>query len=254
MPCLPPRPEAEDQEKYHQKVSDFRLKRELSSKLDNTVYGFLIPFVGLPIQESDWKVYNILRANDNRFLLKYAISIEKRTFLVINAELEDDDSGTRYTRMRLREMILDSWIVEGGRPETFRYLGIWRITNESITEHLIHAYINHYGSLDKGDQIVLKPNEGTGFGDNAFLKCGNSLARELRRLSTGNIEMKKAYYLKLGKDEDDLIFYTVMQFGEKGEEEEEGDKVTESDVKSASDSDDGDDEVIFRGRAKSRNF
>lgn len=235
-----------------QKISDFRLKRELSSTLDTTVYDFLVPFVGPPIGASDWKVYNIHRADDNRFLLKYAISIEKQTLLVINVELEDGTSSIRYTNMRLKEMILDSWIVEGGSPDAFKYLGIWRITNEDVTEHMIHEYIAHHGSLDKEDEMILEPKEGTSCHNNTFFRCGISLARELQRLSNEHLEMKKAYYLKIGKDEDDLIFYMVMQFG-KEEEAEEADNTKNLEVKAASDSDDGDDEVVFRGRATSKN-
>lgn len=239
-------------------ISDSRLVRKRSTcRFETTVYGFLIPFIGLPIRQSDWEVYDIYDADNDKFLLNYAVSVEKSTFLVINAELEDEDSGARFTKMRLNEMILDSWMAEGALPIALRYLGIWRITNEVIMDHMIHTYMNHYQSLDKGDQVALELKEWTSFRSNLFLGCGMSLARDMQCLCDESIQMQEAYYIKTGTDEDNLIFYMVMLFGEEGKEEEEeeaADILPEPKVEPASDSDDGNDEVIFRGRASPGKF
>lgn len=71
----------------------------IRNRLSTTVYSFLAPFTGVCIQESEWKVCDIHRTDVNKFLLKYAVSIERRTFLVTNAELVDEDSCMRSANM-----------------------------------------------------------------------------------------------------------------------------------------------------------
>lgn len=236
-----------------QTISTFGLTRKLSTtRLESTVYNFLTPFIGVPFHEGQWKVYEICTSDDKKFLLKYAVSVEKATFLVINAELENEDTGARYTDMRLHEIILDSWIAESGSPTDLQYLCIWRITNEGTFEHMIDTYMNYYHILSRGNQVTLNPEEGTAFNENLFLRCGLSLVRELQRLSDEHIEMRQAYYRKSGTDEDDLIFHIVMKFGKVGEEEEAIDIKPEPEFQRTSDESDGGDEVIFRGRAASR--
>lgn len=236
-----------------QTISDFGLTRKLSTdRLETTIYNFLTPFTGVPFDVAQWKLYEIDVRDDKKFLLQYAVSVEKATFLVINAELENEDTGARYTNMRLHEMILDSWIAESGSPTDLQYLCLWRITNEGTFEHMIDTYMTHHGSLCRGNQVTLNPEEGTAFHDNMFLRCGLSLVRELQRLSNGDLKVRKAYYLKSGTDEDDLIFHVVIKFGRVGEEEEAIDIKPEPELQLTSDSSDGGDEVIFRGRAASR--
>lgn len=228
---------------------DFRLARKPSTgRLETTVYNFLASFIGVRIEESDWKVYDIKRTDDGKYLLKYAVSIQKETFLVINAEIEDEDSGTRFTDMRLNEMIMDSWIAEGGQPRALQYLGIWRITNELVVKHMME----HFGHLEKKDRLILKFKECTGFHGNVFLRCGLSLVRGLNRIGDGALELKQAYYIKSGKDEDDLLLYIVMQLGEEGKQ---ADVIFELDPQAQANGksdDDGNDEVVFRGRHVSK--
>lgn len=237
----------------HQTISDFGLTRKLSTnRLETAVYNFLTPFIGGPFDEAQCKVYDIYTRDEKKFLLKYAVSVEKATFLVINAELENEDTGTRNTNMRLHEMILDSWIAESGSSTDLRHLCIWRITNEGAFEHMIDTYMSQYHSICKENQVNLNPEEGTAFHDNIFLRCGLSLVRELQCLRDGNLVVRKAYYIKSGTDEDDLIFHIIIEFGKVGDEEESVNIKPESEFQRSSDSSDGGDEVIFRGRAASR--
>lgn len=240
-----------------QTISDFGLARKLSTRrLEATVYNFLIPFIGVPFHKPQWKVYDIYSIDGNKFLLKYAVSVEKATFLVINAELENEDTGTRHTNMRLHEMILDSWIAETGSPTDLQFLCVWRVTNEGAFNHMIDTYMTDDGSLRRENQVSIKTDEGTAFHDNIFLRCGLSLVRELRYLSDESLEMKRAHYIKSGTSEDDLIFHIVMKLGRIGEQQEEVeeavDMMPELELERTSDSTDGGDEVIFRGRAASR--
>lgn len=240
-----------------QTISDFGLTRKLNeNKLETTVYNFLTPFVGVPFHEAQLKVYEIYSSDDKKFLLKYAVSVAKATFLVINAQLVNEDTGARYTDMRLHKMILDSWIAESGSPTDLQFLCVWRITNEDTFEHMIDTYMIRYRSPCRGNQVTIRPEEGTAFHDNMFLRCGLSLVRELRSLYNENLEMKRAHYMKTGTDEDDLIFHIVMKLGkedeEDGVEEEKVDCKPEPHLQQNSDSSDGGDEVIFRGRTASR--
>lgn len=200
-----------------QKISDFGLTRKPGTRrLEATVYDFLRPFIGVIFHEPQWKVYEIYTIDGNKFLLKYAVSVEKATFLVINAELEDEDTGTRYTEMRLHEMILDSWIAQTGSATDLQFLCVWTVTNEGAFDHMIDTYMTDDGSLREENQVILKIDEGTAFHDNVFLRCGLSLVRELQCLSDESLEMKRAHYMKTGTSEDDLIFHIVMKLGRNG--------------------------------------
>lgn len=189
-----------------------------------------------------------------RFILSYAVSVQKRTLVIINASLANKEPPKeRFTDMTLNEMILASWIAEGQEPETLRFLGIWMIQSEAAETQMVREFSESQGGLLHTDRITLRPGaprKSTAFTDNVFLRCGLSLARKLDRASAEqDIELKKADFLKAGVDDDDLVLYIVMQFGDQKAEEVADVMAAASELNSDSGlSDEGEDEIVFGGR------
>lgn len=244
------------QSSQHKSAASFGLERKVAEgRFLSQSFEFLTPFIGEPIDEADWMRYVIEKSEDGKFILSYAVSVQKRSLVIFNASLANKERPKeRFTEMTLSEMILDSWIVEGQEPETLRFLGIWMVQNNDAEAQMIREFSESPEGLLHTDRMTLRPESpgnSKAFTDNIFLGCGLSLAKKLDRASAQNMVLKKADFLKAGADADDLVLYIVMQFGDRSEEEVAD--VMSAAVKSTSDSglsDDGEDEVVFGGRRK----
>lgn len=235
-------------------IASFGLERKLTTgRFASQSYEFLTPFIGEPINEADWTRYTITRSADGKFLLNYAVSVEKRILVIINAALANKEPPKeRFTDMTLNEMILDSWTAEGQEPETLRFLGIWMIQNEDAEIQMIEEFSHSPGVLLSTDRITLRPgasSSSTAFTDNVFLRCGLSLAKKMDRTGAQDMVLKKADFLKTGVDADDLILYIVMQFGNR-KAEEVGDVISASPELDSDGLSDYEDEVVFGGRRR----
>lgn len=239
----------------HKSIADFGLERKLTiGRFLSQTYEFLTPFIGEPIDEADWTRYSIERSEDGKFVLSYAVSVEKQILVIVNAKLANqDDPSERYTKMTLNEMILDSWIAEGQEPETLRFLGIWMVQNVSAEAQMVEEFSLSKGVLSRNNRITIRPDDqgdSKAFTNNIFLRCGLKLAKKVSRTSAQDIVVKKAHFMKVGTHIDDLVFYIVMQFGDRDAEEVADVIPATSESESDGVSDDGEDEVVFVGRRK----
>lgn len=143
-------------------------------------------------------------------VLNYAISLDKGALIVFVADLKDDKAPfARYTDAGLWQLIADSWISEGGTPESLRHLAIWQVTNAASQRVMLNEFSST--NTPEGRLKILPAARPSAFNDAPFLMSGMRVVREMDRLSTHSIQMKEATLVKMahghGSGDDEFTYH-----------------------------------------------
>lgn len=213
-------------------IADFQLWREqanIANKIPDYVIpnylDFLEPFLGATkITDEDWQLFSIYGTDPEdgykNFLLFYAISIPKQTYVVLDVQLTDwNDPLDRLTNMRLFEMIRDTWATAA--PETqLKYLGIRQIENPT-SRRAISAEFDNAG---EAAQMSITANNSTAWSENPFIRCAEHVSQDRSRvrvhLLRDGVSPSPANHMYMFVELDS----DGSGLGEDDEEEEEEDK------------------------------
>lgn len=148
---------------------------------------------------------------------EYLTSVDSKAYIVATDFLHKPvwpRPGERYTDMRLADMIVDSFLVAGGRANGLRFLGInWIVDLEariSMFEAFEDATAEQKSSVkiqDKRAKVVtLAPSADSG---NPFVKCASRVAEALSAASGETIIFKT---VNLVRERESNAHHMVCEF------------------------------------------
>lgn len=184
-------------------IEDFQLTREEYQPrfLPNNFFGFLTDFLG-PTDALDgtWQFFQVYMTVDDavdesdrlqtpssgdsdgpqrQWLHSYAISVPRQTYVILNVKLVDkDDHTSRYTDMRLSEMIVANWNAAAG-PVKLENLGVKLIINGDSRTAMVNefAHATTQGTADADAlHLPLTRDQALNWAANPFIKCADYVA------------------------------------------------------------------------------
>lgn len=172
---------------------------------EHTCFDFITPQVGpTPYSSPGWAFRYVQAQNydENPDLeVGYAVSLSRNAMVFFNVFLEEN--GTRLTDMRLWELIIDSWIFEGGNPNSLRYIGLADIINPVIVRQIKREIGDQVsrGRATRGqqEQVTVEPGCLT-WKENPFIRCCENVARGLRGIDNQAITVTRAHLTWLEGD------------------------------------------------------
>lgn len=195
-------------------VAEYQLTRKQEDDFDSHTYAFMTPFLpgGLPT----WTPYGIAMSMSTgtlRQLHEYLVSLEAQAYIVATAFLhEPGKPEARRTEMRLSDMIVDSYIAAGGKPETLRFLGINWIVNqgalEAIDGEFAHAVPEPVVVAEEGGEARVVKITPAGKSDNPFTRCAVRVAEGLSAASGVRVVLKTVSMIRTAK----FVYHMVCEF------------------------------------------
>lgn len=200
-------------------IEDFQLIREEQhfDFLPNSYLGFLSDFLG-PVNPLDasWQYFNVYKTVENAvdesprlgtpgsndsdgpallFLHSYAVSVQRQTYVILNARLSDeDDRSVRHTDMRLSQMIVANWVAAAGDLR-LENLGVKLIINDdsraAIVDEFAHAAAR--GAAGEDDLALgVTRARALAWAANPFLKCADHVANVM----AGSTDKVRAWLIR----------------------------------------------------------
>lgn len=186
-------------------------------------------------ETSDWQLFRVTLGDgqhneflDDNEVLHYGINSVAQTLLVAGAYLQAEDGSSRYTEMRLWQMLADCWTASGNAAEELRYVGFYMIVNADVREAMDEVWANQasqaegpeYGSRRQRMLTILADNAPV-WNRNPFARSGTRLARQLSTADMA-ITCEEAHLVM----RDEALYYMVLEF-KNGERDEESSKESE---------------------------
>lgn len=167
-------------------LADFNLVRKTTTSFADLRLQFVLPFVG-ETTAKEWEFCNITDPSNSALRFAYAVCVSKGALVLLDTFLTNgrDRSDTlysRYTSMRLWELIIDCWTdAAEGKMTSLRWIGISDIVNAEV-RHMIQKEIECQGgkgNLSTG-QVTVKSDSIT-WGQNYFIRSVKHVADTLNK-------------------------------------------------------------------------
>lgn len=200
-------------------LADFELVREDGPKYDAKSLQFVSKSIG---EANDWRFKSVIAMDYNKhpdFMFQYGVSSSKGAIVVFSVFLETEPAGQRMLQVdiRLHELVLDSWIAEGGKRENLRYLAFHDIINDAARgcikgDFVSQKFLSQKAKPQPGQtEITVTPESSIYWNLNPFLRSARHIA-----------ELSKAHLIWRHQDEaviDLQRFFLVAEFNQ----EDQGD-------------------------------
>lgn len=181
---------------HHKNILDFQLVRKKRAPLPASSFEFMVPFVG-SISPGDWEIWDIHDKKSDSFLHRYAVCIPQQAYVILNAELVDDEPPyTRLTEMRLWQIIEDNWAAAAGKIK-LHWVGVHCIIDKACRTAILQefAFQTHEGKADtETTQLTITADTSVSWSYNTFIRCVCHVVEDPTRL--------KAHYVRDSSDED----------------------------------------------------
>lgn len=182
--------------KQHKTISEFQLIRKKRDLLSRSTFDFMVPFVG-SISPGDWEIWDIHDKISDSFLHRYAVCIPQQAYVILNAELVDDEPPhTRTTEMRLWQLIEDNWNVAAGHTK-LHWIGVHCIIDKDCRAAILQefAFQTCHGKAEpERTRLTITADTAISWTQNAFIRCVCHVVDSPRRL--------EVHYLRDDPEED----------------------------------------------------
>lgn len=185
-------------------IAQHQLTRTQEKKrFDEHTYSFMDPFMSGK-ETRDWSCSAIETACQNlpkRIVHEYLVYPEAQAYIIATAHMhETSNPDRRFTSMRLWEMVVDSFLAAGGKPDGLRFLGVNWIVNEAALKAIASEFVEERSVRHvtiHGEDAQVITLVGMRKYANPFIRCASRVAEALSEAAGRDVVLKAVHVVRM---------------------------------------------------------